>query len=136
MLWRIMWYAGEHHYKWFFIKNNLFVFFSSELDCCGKIVRLLLILIKVSFFLAFLYLFICSLDFLSSAFKLLGGKSILQLPLSNYDWSLVLYSVIMTIFVTHLNNCSTTLYCCSTWIKPLQYCVLDLWYLAIVILVL
>ncbi|XP_033734881.1 sodium-dependent phosphate transport protein 2B-like [Pecten maximus] len=34
-----------------------------------------IIFLKFIFFLAFLYLFICSLDFLSSAFRLLGGKA-------------------------------------------------------------
>jgi hypothetical protein len=54
--------------------NNLFSYVS-ELDIKEKIVRVLWHYIgKVVLLLLFLYLFICSLDLLSSAFKLLGGK--------------------------------------------------------------
>ena len=39
-----------------------------------RILRVALLILKIAFLLGFLYLFICSLSFLSSAFRLLGGK--------------------------------------------------------------
>ncbi|XP_021370578.1 sodium-dependent phosphate transport protein 2B-like isoform X2 [Mizuhopecten yessoensis] len=40
-----------------------------------KVVFVLWVILRILLFLSFLYLFICSLDFLSSAFRLLGGKA-------------------------------------------------------------
>ncbi|XP_006824138.1 sodium-dependent phosphate transport protein 2B-like [Saccoglossus kowalevskii] len=48
----------------------------SELTVCGKIKRVITTgIVKPALLLALLYLFICSLDFLSSAFRLLGGRA-------------------------------------------------------------
>ncbi|XP_013412414.1 sodium-dependent phosphate transport protein 2B [Lingula anatina] len=47
----------------------------SELTCGGKITRVLVVTLKLCLLLFLLYVFICSLDFLSSAFRLLGGKA-------------------------------------------------------------
>ncbi|XP_066288562.1 sodium-dependent phosphate transport protein 2B-like [Branchiostoma lanceolatum] len=47
----------------------------SELTGCGKVERLVLWFLKPVLLLGLLYMFICSLDFLSSAFRLLGGKA-------------------------------------------------------------
>ncbi|XP_015759624.1 PREDICTED: sodium-dependent phosphate transport protein 2B-like [Acropora digitifera] len=47
----------------------------SELDGLGKVKRVALFCAKIILLLGFLYFFICSLDFLSSAFRLLGGKT-------------------------------------------------------------
>ncbi|XP_068739191.1 sodium-dependent phosphate transport protein 2B-like [Montipora capricornis] len=47
----------------------------SEFDGRGKLKRIALIFCKIILLLGLLYLFICSLDFLSSAFRLLGGKT-------------------------------------------------------------
>ncbi|XP_077997328.1 sodium-dependent phosphate transport protein 2A-like [Glandiceps talaboti] len=48
----------------------------SELTTKGKVKRVVMqVIIKPILLLALLYLFICSLDFLSSAFRLLGGKA-------------------------------------------------------------
>ncbi|XP_068670838.1 sodium-dependent phosphate transport protein 2B-like [Montipora foliosa] len=47
----------------------------SELDGCGRVKRVFLVTLKIILLLGLLYLFICSLDFLSSAFRLLGGKT-------------------------------------------------------------
>lgn len=48
--------------------------YSTELDSCGKVVRVVWTIVRILLFLLALYVFFCSLDFLSSAFKLLGGK--------------------------------------------------------------
>lgn len=47
---------------------------STELDSCGKVVRVVWTIVRILLFLLALYVFFCSLDFLSSAFKLLGGN--------------------------------------------------------------
>ncbi|XP_035997400.1 solute carrier family 34 member 2b [Fundulus heteroclitus] len=47
----------------------------SELDTQGKIIRVLSAIVKLILLLGLLYLFICSLDVLSSAFQLVGGKA-------------------------------------------------------------
>ncbi|XP_041364226.1 sodium-dependent phosphate transport protein 2B-like [Gigantopelta aegis] len=47
----------------------------SELSACGTLKRVLWVVVRVMLVLGFLYMFICSLDFLSSAFRLLGGKA-------------------------------------------------------------
>lgn len=49
--------------------------FSAELDTKGKIMRVLTGIVKFALLLGLLYLFICSLDVLSSAFQLVGGKT-------------------------------------------------------------
>lgn len=46
-----------------------------ELSCCQKITYIITVLLKVVFIFGFLYLFICSLGFLSDAFQLVGGKT-------------------------------------------------------------
>lgn len=46
----------------------------SELDTKGKVMRVLTGIVKFILLLLFLYIFICSLDVLSSAFQLVGGK--------------------------------------------------------------
>lgn len=50
------------------------MFFFTELDTKGKIMRVVTAIVKTVLLLGFLYLFICSLDVLSSAFQLVGGK--------------------------------------------------------------
>ncbi|KAG7257066.1 hypothetical protein CRUP_014487 [Coryphaenoides rupestris] len=47
----------------------------SELDTKGKILRVLSGIVKLCLLLGFLYMFVCSLDLLSSAFQLVGGKA-------------------------------------------------------------
>ncbi|XP_017278870.1 solute carrier family 34 member 2b [Kryptolebias marmoratus] len=47
----------------------------SDLDTKGKIMRVLTALVKLVLLIGLLYLFICSLDILSSAFQLVGGKA-------------------------------------------------------------
>ncbi|XP_047230923.1 solute carrier family 34 member 2b [Girardinichthys multiradiatus] len=47
----------------------------SDLDTQGKIMRVLTSIVKLILLLGLLYLFICSLDVLSSAFQLVGGRA-------------------------------------------------------------
>uniref|UniRef100_A0A667XWD7 Sodium-dependent phosphate transport protein 2B n=1 Tax=Myripristis murdjan TaxID=586833 RepID=A0A667XWD7_9TELE len=47
----------------------------SDLDTKGKILRVLTAILKLAMLLGFLYMFVCSLDVLSSAFQLVGGKA-------------------------------------------------------------
>ncbi|XP_061593158.1 sodium-dependent phosphate transport protein 2B-like isoform X2 [Cololabis saira] len=47
----------------------------SDLDTKGKVLRVLLSVGKFIFLLGLLYMFVCSLDILSSAFQLVGGKT-------------------------------------------------------------
>lgn len=46
-----------------------------ELDTKGKVLRVLISIAKLILLLLFLYIFICSLDVLSSAFQLVGGEN-------------------------------------------------------------
>ena len=46
----------------------------SELDTAGRVKRALWTSVKIILLIGMLYLFICSLSFLTSAFRLLGGK--------------------------------------------------------------
>ena len=48
--------------------------FFVDLDTKGRLLRVVWTILRLVLILASLYFFICSLDFLSSAFRLLGGK--------------------------------------------------------------
>lgn len=50
-------------------------FLLTDLDTKGKILRVLTGILKLVLLLGLLYMFICSLDVLSSAFQLVGGKT-------------------------------------------------------------
>lgn len=50
-------------------------FLLTDLDTKGKILRVLTAILKLVLLLGLLYMFICSLDVLSSAFQLVGGKT-------------------------------------------------------------
>ncbi|KAG9330313.1 hypothetical protein JZ751_025763, partial [Albula glossodonta] len=47
----------------------------SELDTKGKVMRVVISIGKFALLVGFLYMFVCSLDILSSAFQLVGGKA-------------------------------------------------------------
>lgn len=47
----------------------------SEIDCLAKVKRVTLFFVVIIALLGFLFFFICSLDLLSTAFRLLGGKT-------------------------------------------------------------
>lgn len=69
------------------IITKIFLFFLfpfSELDTKGKILRVVSIIARFILVLGFLYLFICSIDILSSAFQLLGGEKPFNFNFQNF----------------------------------------------------
>jgi len=54
---------------------STYALFFLELDTSGKVQRVAVTFLKIVLLLGLLYMFICSLSFLSSAFRLLGGKT-------------------------------------------------------------
>ena len=80
----------------------------TELDGIGKVNRVALAVGKVILLLALLYLFICSLDFLSSAFRLLGGKAAGEAFASNKILSNPVAGLMIGILATVLVQSSST----------------------------
>ncbi|CAH3124322.1 unnamed protein product [Pocillopora meandrina] len=80
----------------------------SELDGCGKVKRVSLAVGKVILLLGLLYVFICSLDFLSSAFRLLGGKAAGEAFASNKILSNPVAGLMIGILATVLVQSSST----------------------------
>ncbi|XP_058954019.2 sodium-dependent phosphate transport protein 2B [Pocillopora verrucosa] len=80
----------------------------SELDGCGKVKRVALAVGKVILLLGLLYVFICSLDFLSSAFRLLGGKAAGEAFASNKILSNPVAGLMIGILATVLVQSSST----------------------------
>lgn len=80
----------------------------SELDGCGKVKRVALAVGKVILLLCLLYVFICSLDFLSSAFRLLGGKAAGEAFASNKILSNPVAGLMIGILATVLVQSSST----------------------------
>lgn len=80
----------------------------TELDGCGKLQRVALGLGKVFLLLGLLYLFICSLDFLSSAFRLLGGKAAGEAFASNKILTNPVAGLMIGILATVLVQSSST----------------------------
>ncbi|XP_071079903.1 sodium-dependent phosphate transport protein 2C-like [Haliotis cracherodii] len=80
----------------------------SELNCGELVFRLGKYLIGILLILGFLYLFICSLDFLSSAFKLLGGKAAGQVFQNNEILSNPVAGLMIGVLVTVLVQSSST----------------------------
>ena len=80
----------------------------TELDCKGKFLRVALTFTKIVLLLGLLYLFICSLDFLSSAFRLLGGKAAGEAFASNDILSNPVAGLMIGILATVLVQSSST----------------------------
>lgn len=80
----------------------------TELDGCGKVKRVALAVGKVILLLGLLYVFICSLDFLSSAFRLLGGKAAGEAFASNKILSNPVAGLMIGILATVLVQSSST----------------------------
>ncbi|XP_073236916.1 sodium-dependent phosphate transport protein 2B-like [Porites lutea] len=80
----------------------------SELDCKGKFLRVALAFTKIVLLLGLLYFFICSLDFLSSAFRLLGGKAAGEAFASNKILSNPVAGLMIGILATVLVQSSST----------------------------
>uniref|UniRef100_UPI0037E81725 sodium-dependent phosphate transport protein 2B-like n=1 Tax=Semicossyphus pulcher TaxID=241346 RepID=UPI0037E81725 len=80
----------------------------SELDTKGKIMRVLTGILKTITLLGLLYLFICSLDVLSSAFQLVGGKAAGDIFQDNAVLSNPVAGLVIGVLVTVLVQSSST----------------------------
>ncbi|XP_067370408.1 solute carrier family 34 member 2b [Channa argus] len=80
----------------------------SELDTKGKIMRVLTGIVKFVLLLGLLYLFICSLDVLSSAFQLVGGKAAGDIFKDNAVLSNPVAGLVIGVLVTVLVQSSST----------------------------
>ena len=80
----------------------------TELNCKGKFQRVALAFTKIVLLLGLLYFFICSLDFLSSAFRLLGGKAAGEAFASNKILSNPVAGLMIGILATVLVQSSST----------------------------
>ncbi|KAK2835897.1 hypothetical protein Q5P01_016381 [Channa striata] len=80
----------------------------SELDTKGKIKRVLTGIVKLVLLLGLLYLFICSLDVLSSAFQLVGGKAAGDIFKDNVVLSNPVAGLVIGVLVTVLVQSSST----------------------------
>ncbi|XP_068581517.1 solute carrier family 34 member 2b [Cebidichthys violaceus] len=80
----------------------------SDLDTKGKIMRVLTGILKTIMLLGLLYLFICSLDVLSSAFQLVGGKVAGDIFQDNVILSNPVAGLVIGVLVTVLVQSSST----------------------------
>ncbi|KAM4603381.1 solute carrier family 34 member 2a [Polymixia lowei] len=80
----------------------------SALDTKRKVLSVLLSLGKVILLLGFLYMFICSLDILSSAFQLVGGKAAGDIFQENSVLANPLAGLVIGVLVTLLVQSSST----------------------------
>uniref|UniRef100_A0A8C6SG96 Solute carrier family 34 member 2a n=1 Tax=Neogobius melanostomus TaxID=47308 RepID=A0A8C6SG96_9GOBI len=88
--------------------SDLLVFNLSALDTKGKVLRVLISVGKLCLLLGFLYMFICSLDILSSAFQLVGGKAAGDILQDNGVLSNPLAGLVIGVLVTLLVQSSST----------------------------
>ncbi|KAK9518894.1 hypothetical protein VZT92_021661 [Zoarces viviparus] len=80
----------------------------SDLDTKGKIMRVLTGVLKATMLLGLLYLFICSLDVLSSAFQLVGGKVAGDIFQDNVILSNPVAGLVIGVLVTVMVQSSST----------------------------
>ncbi|XP_070816889.1 solute carrier family 34 member 2b [Chaetodon trifascialis] len=80
----------------------------SELDTKEKVLRVLSAIVKIILLLGLLYLFICSLDILSSAFQLVGGKAAGDIFQDNVVLSNPVAGLVIGVLVTVLVQSSST----------------------------
>ncbi|TKS68053.1 Sodium-dependent phosphate transport protein 2B [Collichthys lucidus] len=80
----------------------------SALDTRGKVLRVLVSVGKLILLLGFLYIFICSLDVLSSVFQLVGGKAAGDIFQDNSVLSNPLAGLVIGVLVTLLVQSSST----------------------------
>ncbi|XP_075946225.1 solute carrier family 34 member 2a [Anarhichas minor] len=80
----------------------------TALDTKGKVLRVLVSVGKFILLLGFLYIFICSLDLLSSAFQLVGGKAAGDILKDNTVLSNPLAGLVIGVLVTLLVQSSST----------------------------
>uniref|UniRef100_A0A8C7FFI1 Sodium-dependent phosphate transport protein 2B n=1 Tax=Oncorhynchus kisutch TaxID=8019 RepID=A0A8C7FFI1_ONCKI len=80
----------------------------SELDAKGKVMRVLTSIVKFILLVGFLYMFVCSLDVLSSAFQLVGGKAAGDIFQDNAVLSNPVAGLVIGVLVTVLVQSSST----------------------------
>uniref|UniRef100_A0A8C7LNU5 Sodium-dependent phosphate transport protein 2B n=1 Tax=Oncorhynchus mykiss TaxID=8022 RepID=A0A8C7LNU5_ONCMY len=80
----------------------------SELDTKGKVLRVLTASVKFILLVGFLYMFVCSLDVLSSAFQLVGGKAAGDIFQDNAVLSNPVAGLVIGVLVTLLVQSSST----------------------------
>ncbi|XP_037329095.2 solute carrier family 34 member 2a [Pungitius pungitius] len=80
----------------------------TALDTKGKVLRVLVSVLKLILLLGGLYLFICSLDILSSAFQLVGGKAAGDILQDNTVLANPLAGLVIGVLVTLLVQSSST----------------------------
>ncbi|KAJ4946049.1 hypothetical protein JOQ06_023724 [Pogonophryne albipinna] len=80
----------------------------SDLDSKGKTLRVLTGVLKAVMLLGFLYIFICSLNLLSSAFQLVGGKAAGDIFQDNVILSNPVAGLVIGVMVTVLVQSSST----------------------------
>ncbi|CAL1532379.1 unnamed protein product [Lymnaea stagnalis] len=79
-----------------------------DLDTKGKVKRVTWLVVKLTCLIGLLYMFICSLDFLSSAFQLLGGKAAGQALSSSVLLSNPVAGLMVGVLATVLVQSSST----------------------------
>uniref|UniRef100_A0AAR2L8X7 Solute carrier family 34 member 2a n=1 Tax=Pygocentrus nattereri TaxID=42514 RepID=A0AAR2L8X7_PYGNA len=80
----------------------------ADLDTKGKVLRVFISVLKLVTLLGLLYLFVCSLDILSSAFQLVGGKAAGDIFQENDVLSNPLAGLVIGVLVTLLVQSSST----------------------------
>ncbi|XP_062412728.1 sodium-dependent phosphate transport protein 2B-like [Sardina pilchardus] len=80
----------------------------SDLDTKGKVIRVVSGIAKFCLLLGFLYMFVCSLDVLSSAFQLVGGKAAGDIFQDNVVLSNPVAGLVIGVLVTVLVQSSST----------------------------
>ncbi|KAM6963075.1 solute carrier family 34 member 2b [Aplochiton taeniatus] len=80
----------------------------SELDTKGKVIRVLSAIVKFTLLVGLLYMFVCSLDVLSSAFQLVGGKAAGDIFQDNAVLSNPVAGLVIGVLVTVLVQSSST----------------------------
>ncbi|XP_041913922.1 solute carrier family 34 member 2b [Alosa sapidissima] len=80
----------------------------SDLDTKGKVIRIVTGIGKLCLLLGFLYMFVCSLDVLSSAFQLVGGKAAGDIFQDNVVLSNPVAGLVIGVLVTVLVQSSST----------------------------
>uniref|UniRef100_A0A8C8HN19 Sodium-dependent phosphate transport protein 2B n=1 Tax=Oncorhynchus tshawytscha TaxID=74940 RepID=A0A8C8HN19_ONCTS len=83
-------------------------FLETELDAKGKVMRVLTSIVKFILLVGFLYMFVCSLDVLSSAFQLVGGKAAGDIFQDNAVLSNPVAGLVIGVLVTVLVQSSST----------------------------
>ena len=80
------------------VLHNVIAF--AEMTCSEKLVDVAFIIVRLALLLGLLYFFICSLSFLSDAFRLLGGK---KRFIVSFIWRLCLCFVSCILFLMIYN---------------------------------